>query len=127
MKLLLASLVLASCSSQHLQRTPASPLKVRYQAWTRGHHGHSGASSVAVSTSVYRNLLAKSMYSECRMVPHDSAYFDVLVKRCGGLKAVFLSAARLLLERAANSDFLIPVRMGGSLRWLDPIDDSPCD
>jgi hypothetical protein len=61
------------------------------------------------------------------MVPHDSAFYDMLVKRCGGLRAVFQSAARLLLERSANSDFLTPVRIGGSLRWLDPIEDSPCE
>ena len=81
----------------------------------------------SVSTSVYRDLLAKSMYSQCRMVPHDSAFYDALVKRCGGLHAVFHGAARLLLERSASNDFLVPVRMDNRLKWVDLVGDSPCD
>ena len=122
--LFVGAFVLASCSSTHLQRAPGSPLEVRYQSWTRG---QSQVPAAAISTSVYRNLLAKSMYSQCRMVPHDSAFFDALVKRCGGFQAVFRSAARLFLERSASTNFLTPIRMGGNLRWLDPIGDSPCE
>lgn len=128
MKTLLAgALLLASCSSNLMQRTPASPLEVRYRAWTRGTGTGVTKTGPAVSTSVYRNVIAKSMYSQCRMVPHDSEYFDRLAKRCGSLRAVFRSAARLLLERAASTDYLVPVRLGGALHWLDPIGESPCD
>jgi putative component of membrane protein insertase Oxa1/YidC/SpoIIIJ protein YidD len=114
---------LASCSSQLMQREPASPLEIRYRSWKR----HTSGQSTAVSTSVYRDLLAKSMFSQCKMVPHDSEYYNVLVRRCGGLRAVFRGAARLFLERAASTDFLTPVRIDGRLKWVDLLEDSPCD
>lgn len=126
-KVLFASvMLLASCSPSYLQRAPASPLEVRYRSWTRSGR-QVREPDAAISTSVYRNLLAKSMYSQCQMVPHDSEFFDALVKRCGGFQAVFRSAARLLLERSAATNFLTPVRMGGRLRWLDPVEDALCD
>jgi putative component of membrane protein insertase Oxa1/YidC/SpoIIIJ protein YidD len=120
---LLGFLLLASCSSQLLQRQPASPLELRYRAWSQVERPE----GAAVSTSVYREIFAKSMYSQCKMFPHDSSYFDTLVKRCGGLRAVFRGAARLLLEHEANSDFLTPVRHEGRLKWLDLVGASPCD
>ena len=61
------------------------------------------------------------------MVPHDSEYFDRMVGRCGGFRAVFRSAARLLLERAANTEFLTPVRIDGQLKWIDLLEESPCE
>jgi hypothetical protein len=77
------------------------------------------AAGPAVTTSAYRDVLAKSIFSRCRMVPSDSEMFDILLKRCGVVRAVLRSSARLLLERAATPAYLRPVRLGGRLHWLD--------
>ena len=110
-----------------MQRKPASPLQLHYRSWGQGgvtHHRHKPA---AVSTSLYRDVIGKSLYSECKMLPHDSEYFDRLAKRCGGLRAVFRSAARLLLERGASTEYLTPVRLEGKLKWIDFAEDAPCE
>jgi hypothetical protein len=87
----------------------------------------SSGSGPAVTTSAYRDVLAKSIFSRCRMVPSDSEMFDILLKRCGVVRAVLRSSARLLLERAATPAYLRPVRLGGRLHWIDLPGRRPCD
>ncbi|HWN69204.1 MAG TPA: hypothetical protein VNM90_16305 [Haliangium sp.] len=53
--------------------------------------------------------------------------FDILIKRCGVVRAVLRSSARLLLERAATPAYLRPVRLDGRLLWLDLPGRRPCD
>jgi hypothetical protein len=73
----------------------------------------------ATSTAVYRGLLARSLYSDCRMVPNDSASYNRNLERCGVVRAVIGGVSRLLLERAATPAFLHPVRKGERVRWID--------
>jgi hypothetical protein len=112
-----------------LLQTPAtrqgSALEVMYRLG-RG-SGRALSPAPAVTTSAYRDVLSKSIYSRCRMVPTDSEMFDILLKRCGVVRAVLRSSARLFLERAATPAYLRPVRIEGHLRWLDLPGRQPCD
>lgn len=120
----------AGCLLRAPDTPPGSALEVMYRqrrAGDRAGDRPGSLSSPAVTTSAYRDVLAKSIFSRCRMVPSDSAMFDVLLKRCGVVRAVLRSSARLLLERAATPAYLRPVRLHGRLQWLDPPGRQPCD
>jgi hypothetical protein len=106
-----ACLVLACTSGRELAR-PGSALEARWQL------GRDRERRV-VATSIYRDLLSRSLFARCRMVPTDSHYFDARARRCGGLSAAIDGAARLYLESAATPRFLRPLRLDGRLRWLD--------
>jgi putative component of membrane protein insertase Oxa1/YidC/SpoIIIJ protein YidD len=118
--------VWAGCLLRAPDTPPGSALEVMYRQRREGDRAAS-LSSPAVTTSAYRDVLAKSIFSRCRMVPSDSEMFDVLMKRCGVVRAVLRSSARLLLERAATPAYLRPVRLHGRLQWLDPPGRQPCD
>jgi hypothetical protein len=113
-----------------LLRAPATPpgsaLEVMYRQ-RRGTERSPLPAAPAVTTSAYRDILAKSIFSRCRMVPSDSEMFDILLKRCGVVRSVMRSSARLLLERAATPAYLRPVRLEGHLRWLDLPGRNVCD
>jgi len=108
----LAVVLLLGCAPASLQRRPVAPLEARFRA------GRARAPATA-ATSVYRDLLARSLYSRCRMWPTDSVAFDVHARRCGALSATVHAAARLLLEREARPEYLAPVALEGRIRWLD--------
>lgn len=80
-----------------------------------------GAAGAVVATRMYRSIASGTLSSTCRMLPHDSKAFDQRARRCGTVRAVFTSAARLLLERAAGPRFLRPVIFDGGLKWDDPV------
>jgi hypothetical protein len=113
-----------------LLRAPDTPhgsaLEVMYRQ-RRGSDRRASPSSPAITTSAYRDVLAKSIFSRCQMVPSDSEMFDILLKRCGVVRAVLRSSARLFLERAATPAYLRPVRLEGRLQWLDLPGRRPCD
>ena len=112
---LLAGGLLAGCQVAVPAGRPASPLELRY----RMRHLPAADRDPGTSTSVYRGVLARSMYSDCRMRPSDSVAYAERLRRCGITRAVFTAAARLLLERAATPAYLRPVRHDGKLRWMD--------
>lgn len=113
--------VTAGCAAPIRPTQPAHPIDVRYQRLRQRE-----LARVEVATSVYRNLLGRSLYSECEMVPTDSEMFEHRAKRCGGLTAAVLGIARLYLEREATPAFLRPIVLGERLRWLDLPTDTPC-
>lgn len=129
----LGSALLAGCLLQTPNTRQGSALEVMYRLGRVSGRAHSPATSSAssagpaVTTSAYRDVLAKSIFSRCRMVPSDSEMFDILLKRCGVVRAVLRSSARLLLERAATPAYLRPVRLGGRLHWIDLPRRRPCD
>ena len=73
----------------------------------------------AVATGVYQNLLARSLYARCRMLPSDSELFDRRAHDCGGLTAAVLGISRLYLEVEASPQVLPATFAEGRMRWLD--------
>ena len=90
-----------------------SPLDVRYR------EARLKRKAPEVTTSIYRRVLARSMYSRCRMAPSDSVVFNATSRQCSTLVSVILGASRLVLESAADPRFLRPVKTGRRLRWVD--------
>ncbi|MCG8419917.1 MAG: hypothetical protein MJE77_18450 [Proteobacteria bacterium] len=115
-------LLWSGCIVRAPASNPGSAIEVRYRLRTLRVGNGSG-----VVTATYRNILARSLFSRCQMVPSDSQMFDLRVKRCGTLRTVVGSIARLFLERAATGRYLRPVRFEGRLRWLDFPDAVSCD
>lgn len=103
----------AACGGSPPRGWHPAPLAERYRAQNEPRP------RAVVATSVYRDILGKTLFSRCKMWPHDSAAFDLLARRCGIVRATFRSAARLLLERAAHPAFLQPLIRDRQLRWLD--------
>ena len=95
---------------------PASPWEQRYRELRDTQDGRA-----LVTTRLYRGLVGRAIYSDCHMVPHDSAAFDQRLARCNAVSAVMVSFSRLLLEAAATPAFLTPIVRGGHVRWLDPV------
>ena len=127
---ILGSALWTGCLLQTPNTKQGSALEVMYRLGRVSGRASSLAPSPggpAVTTSAYRDVLAKSIFSRCRMVPSDSEMFDILLRRCGVVRAVLRSSARLLLERAATPAYLRPVRLGGRLHWLDLPGRQPCD
>lgn len=112
--LVVAAAPLAACGAPGNAR-PASGLEVSYRALAARSGGAPG-----VATAIYRDVLARALYSDCAMVPRDSEAFNQRLHRCGPVRAVVVSMSRLLLEVAARPAYLTPVRMGGRMRWIDP-------
>ena len=77
------------------------------------------ATSVALATGVYRNVLSRSLYSRCRMFPSDSELFDRRARTCGATVGAVLGASRLLLETEASPEILPVTFADGRLRWFD--------
>lgn len=86
-------------------------------------HGHAPA---AASTMVYRAASA-TLASQCQMWPSDSRYFDGALRRCGARRALAASLARLFLEPAASPEVLTPLVIDGRVRWVDLVEDLPCE
>lgn len=102
-----------ACAPAAVKLRPASPLEARYRLASLG------SGSPATATTIYRDLLALTLFSRCRMVPSDSEAFDIRLNRCGPLLAAALASARLYLEVAGRPEFLRPLVMDGRLRWMD--------
>ncbi|MEP6654282.1 MAG: hypothetical protein ABJA82_13040 [Myxococcales bacterium] len=73
----------------------------------------------AVTTSVYRAILAASLYSRCQMFPSDSRLYDQRAAACGGAAATLFGVSRLYLETGASPAVLTATFAEGRLRWLD--------
>jgi hypothetical protein len=104
---------LAACGAAGNAR-PASPLEVRYRMMVAGER------EPRVATAIYRDVLSRTLFSECQMVPRDSEAFNQRLRWCGPVGAVMVSMSRLMLEMAAQPAYLTPVRLDGRLLWLDP-------
>ena len=102
------------CLSGRTLERPGSALEARW----RWQHRDRGGERV-VATAIYRDVLAKSLFARCRMMPTDSQIFDHRARRCGSLTAAVLGVARLYLEASATPRFLHPLTLEGRLRWLD--------
>jgi hypothetical protein len=82
---------------------------------------------LAVSTELYRGVLARSLYARCQMFPSDSELHDRRARACGGAAAAALGVARLYLEVEASPAVLPATFVDGRLRWLDaPPPSSTC-
>ena len=112
-KLWLVLALCAGCAVQGTSRRPVGALETRYRL------RHASGGRVNTATSVYRQVLARSLYSDCKMVPSDSEAFNLRAKQCGPLRALVVSVGRLFLEEARGPQFLRPVRWRGGARWLD--------
>lgn len=95
---------------------PASPWEQRYRELRQREGGRA-----RVATRLYRGAVGRAIYSDCHMVPHDSAAFDQRLARCNAVSAVMVSFARLLLEASATPAFVTPIVREGHVRWLDPV------
>jgi putative component of membrane protein insertase Oxa1/YidC/SpoIIIJ protein YidD len=50
---------------------------------------------------LYKNFLAKSMYSKCRWFPSDSEYMKITSRQCGQMKGTLLAFSRFMGEHDA--------------------------
>jgi putative component of membrane protein insertase Oxa1/YidC/SpoIIIJ protein YidD len=78
------------------------------------------------ATRTYRQILAHSWGSHCRMLPTDSAYLDARIERCGAVLGVVTGFARLLLEIEASPSVLSPVPSSVRMHWLAPPPTDTC-
>jgi hypothetical protein len=110
---LVAVCALSACGG-HLggAAPPLSPLEARYRLALRG------AAPPVVATSIYRGLLAQSLFSRCRMIPTDSRFYDLRARRCGSLVTAVTSAARLFLETSASPRYLRATVIEGRVGWV---------
>lgn len=92
---------------------PMGAIEARYRLAARG------AVEPAGATRVYRAVLARGLFSRCRMWPNDSRLYDLRAEDCGGWWTAQLAVARLLLEVAASPEVLRPVVVDGEVRWFD--------
>jgi hypothetical protein len=110
------------CAVAHRER-PLSALDARYVYERLARQGERGRT---VTTSAYRGVLSRSLFSRCRMYPSDSQLFDRRARACGAALAGVLGIARLYLETAGGPDVLFPVIAEGRVRWLDLPPGSLC-
>jgi len=104
---------LAACGTgQRLQ--PASRLDAEYLTGGLTRRPPAGA-----ATSLYRQVLARSLGSRCQMFPTDSQAFDRRAESCGATAAALLGVSRLYLEVAAGSGLLPALLAEGRVRWVD--------
>ncbi len=68
---------------------------------------------------LYRNVLAKSVYSKCRWLPSDSQYLTIVSQRCGRARGTFLAFARFMTEHDADKISEGAVNDGGHIRFLN--------
>lgn len=110
---LVALYALSACGGHLGGAAPSmSPLEARYRLALRG-----GAPPV-VATSVYRGLLAQSLFSRCRMLPTDSRFYDLRARRCGSIVTAVTSVARLFLETSASPRYLRATVIDGRIGWV---------
>jgi len=117
-----AAALVAGCVAEAPPVRRAGVLELRYRMGAL----RLSQERTSTSTAFYRSVLARSLSTDCRMVPSDSRAYQAAIDRCGITRAVIRGAARLLLERAASPVFLQPVRLDGRIRWIDLPDDDSC-
>jgi hypothetical protein len=112
---------LAGCGTAAHRTEPVGRLDAEY---LRG--GFGGRAREVAATQLYRQVLARSLGTRCRMFPSDSQLYDVRAARCGATTAAALGIARLYLEIAAGPQLLPALIAEGRVRWLDlPRDCAP--
>jgi putative component of membrane protein insertase Oxa1/YidC/SpoIIIJ protein YidD len=109
-----------ACGPHALATQPTTVLAARYRL------RHLNGSRPNTATWIYRNVVGRSLFSRCRMLPSDSEAFNLRAKACGPLRALVLGTSRLLLEEAAHPSFLKPMTVEGRIRWLDLPGGDPC-
>ena len=102
-----------ACSPHALVTRPTTVLEARYRM------RHVSPPRPNTATWIYRNVVGRSLFSRCRMLPSDSEAFNLRARACGPLRAVILGTSRLLLEEAAHPTFMTPMIAEGRVRWLD--------
>jgi hypothetical protein len=114
-----AALFLGACAQiTGTAQPPMGGLETRYRLVTRRAARVSPAPPAA-ATRVYRDFLARSMFSRCRMIPTDSQLFDLRARRCGSVPAAVLGWSRMLLEVEATPATVRPALLDGHLGWFD--------
>lgn len=68
--------------------------------------------------SLYKNFLAKSMYSQCRWFPSDSEYMKIMSNKCGSARGTVLAFARFMSEHDAYRISEGLVNDHGRIRFL---------
>ena len=61
-----------------------------------------GKHSESTNIRVYQKLLRSSLYSQCDYFPSDSAYSQIIAKRCGSYAALFKTFDRFIREPDAG-------------------------
>jgi hypothetical protein len=127
--LCLTAVAASSCAGPR-RTTGVGALEARYLFWRARQQGRVPGQPTRrpeTSTRVYRNVLAQSIFSQCRMFPSDSELYDLRAARCGATPAAVMGIARVLLEVTASSQALPALIVDGRVRWLDlPPGDHPC-
>ena len=54
-----------------------------------------------ISVQLYRNVLSKTLFSDCKWFPSDSAYTQRAQNKCGPLKGALMGIARFMVESDA--------------------------
>ena len=68
---------------------------------------------------LYKDFLAKSMYSRCRWFPSDSQYLAMISKKCGNTQATLLAFSRFMTEHDADKISEGIINDDGHLRFVD--------
>lgn len=74
---------------------------------------------VDYSISVYRNGIAKTLYSQCKWFPSDSTYTSIAQKKCGVLTGTMLGFARFMNEQDAAYMGYPTVHFRNHLNFVD--------
>jgi putative component of membrane protein insertase Oxa1/YidC/SpoIIIJ protein YidD len=88
-----AAISLTACSSPRLRNIEYSSTDAHYLQTSKV-----DSSGGAVSVRFYREGLRGVLYSHCRYFPSDSTFFLQTERRCGSMKASFLTLSRMLNE-----------------------------
>ncbi len=70
-------------------------------------------------STLYKEFLAKSMYSRCRWFPSDSQYLKIASEKCGNTKGTLLAFSRFMTEPDADKISAGLVNDHGHIRFLD--------
>ena len=84
---------LMGCSSPHLRNIEYSSTDAHYLQTSKV-----DPSGGAVSVRFYRQGLRGVLFSKCRYFPSDSTFFLQAERRCGSMRASFLTLSRMLDE-----------------------------
>jgi hypothetical protein len=127
--LCLTAVAASSCAGPR-RTTGVGALEARYLFWQARQQGRlpgQQTKPAETSTRAYRNILAQSIFSQCRMFPSDSELYDLRAARCGASPAAVMGISRVLLEVTASSQVLPALILDGRVRWFDlPPGDNPC-
>lgn len=93
------SLFILNCQSHSI----GSPSQVSSVDTLYIMQNHQTSNKPTMTIQFYRNFLSKTLFSDCKWFPSDSAYTQIAQNKCGPLKGALMGIARFMNETdAAN-------------------------